>query len=80
MQITLGFRYYGTFMAIQCKSNDTLNSVFDRYCSKSEKPKNDLAFYINGQRIIGDNRTIIEHDFQNLCVFDVCLHHILIGA
>ena len=80
MQITLGFRYYGTFMAIQCKSNDTLNSVFDRYCMKALIPRNGLAFCYKGQRIIGDNRTIIEHDFQNLCVFDVCLHHILTGA
>ena len=54
--------------------------MFDRYCSKSEKPKNDLAFYYNGQRIIGDNRTIIEHGFQNLAVFDVVYTKHIYGA
>ena len=75
MQMTLGFKYNCRFLNIQCKGNDTLNSVFDRYCIKAQIPKNDLIFVYNKQRIIGDNRTIIEHGIPDKAVFYVILVH-----
>ena len=79
-QMTLIFTYNGTYMTIQCKGNDTLKSVFDRYCMKAGFQKNDPTFYYNEQKIFGDYKTIIEHGIPDKAVFNVVLSKYVSGA
>ena len=81
-QMTLGFKYDGTLMNIQCKGNDTLNSVFNRYCVKAGLQQKNPVFYFNGKKIVGEdkNKAIVEYGVPNLGVFDVVLTDYVIGA
>ena len=78
--MTLGFKYEGILLNVQCKGNDTLKSVFEKYCTKAQK--NNPTFYFNGKKIIGDdqNKTLVQYGVPNFGVFDVVFSDYVIGA
>ena len=81
-QMTLSFKYSDSLLTIQCRGNDTLNSVFNRYCVKAGFQQKNPVFYFNGKRIVGDdkNKTIVEYGIPNMGVFEVVLTDYVIGA
>ena len=78
--MTVSFNYSGNIIAIQCNSNDTLNQIFQRYCTKAAINRNDPTFYYNSQKIEGDDRTLNEHGIVNRGVFDVVISKYVVGA
>ena len=47
--MTVSFSHSGDIIVIQCNSNDTLNQIFQRYCTKAAINRNDPTFYYNSK-------------------------------
>ena len=54
------FNYNGQIVTIQCKENDKLENIIQKFCSKVQKSKQQLHFLYSGQIISNYNLTFIE--------------------
>ena len=78
--MTVSFSHNGDIIVIQCNSNDKLNQIFQRYCTKAAINRTDPTFYYNSKKIEGDDRTLSEHGIVNRGIFDVVISKYVVGA
>ena len=53
------FNYIEQKITILCNENDSINNIFQKFCNKVEKSKNNLLFIYNGD-IINENKTFFD--------------------
>ena len=48
---SLNFEFSGTLLVMQCKLEEKMKDIFNRYCSKTQKERNSLYFLFSGTKV-----------------------------
>ena len=78
--LTLIFTYQGKPLTLQCTPAETLNQVFQRYCTKAELKLDDVKFYMNSKELRKCDKTLAALGISNRTNLDVILAKYVIGA
>ena len=65
------FKINESSILVQCKSNDKISSIIDKFCCKTNYEKKYFKFIFNGKEITHMNRTIKEFNISNNCTIFV---------
>lgn len=65
------FKINESSISVQCKSNDKISSIIDKFCCKTNYKKEDFKFIFNGKEITHMNRTVKEFNISNNCTIFV---------
>ena len=79
-QINAVFNYQGKSILVQCSSNDSLNYIFDRFCTKAGLERSEPTFYFNSRKVERSDNSLSKLDINNRPIFDVVLAQYVIGA
>ena len=79
-KLAVVFKYQEKNMTIQCMNTDTLNQIFNRYCTKANLERNDVKFYSDAKEIRGDDNSLDSHKIKNYHTFNVVMAKYVIGA
>ncbi len=77
--ITLIFSYAGNNLSLQCQSNETLEAVYRRFCTKVDRNIGDFKFYYNSMEVPPCNKTLSNLNLQNFNQFNVVENNV-VGA
>ena len=69
--LTLIFNYEGNKISMQCNSNEKLNDVYNRFCSKVGQNMSNCAFYFNAKIVPPCNKTLENLQIKNFNAFSV---------
>jgi len=69
--LTVIFKINESQILLQCKSNDKISSIIDKFCCKAYIKKEDYKFIFNGKDITHMNRTIKDFNISNNCTIFV---------
>ena len=78
--LTLIFNYQGKPLTLQCKESETLNNVFQRYCTKADLQLDDVKFYMNSKELRKCDKTLAALGLANRTTLDVILAKYVVGA
>ena len=79
-RMNLFFNFQGTVISVQCCDNDSLRSVFNKYCTKAEIKLEDAKFYHNGKEVAPCDKTLFALQLSDRSTFNVVLARYVIGA
>jgi hypothetical protein len=74
------FTYQGNPLTMQCKSNEIVDNVFQRYCQKARLNIDDVKFYYNSSQVYQSGKTLEALGVKNLFGFNVVREKYVNGA
>ena len=78
--MSLFFNYKGKSLMIQCQKDETLDQVFNRYCTKSGLTRNDIKFYLNAKELMNVSSSLKSNGIEDKNQIDVVVAKYVIGA
>ena len=78
--LTIIFNYQGKPLTLQCTEAETLNNVFQRYCTKADLKFDDVKFYMNSKELRKCDKTLAALGLANRTTLDVILAKYVVGA
>ena len=79
-QITAVFNFQGKPITVQCSYNDSINSIFARFCTKAGLERSEPTFYYNSRKLERSDNNIGKLNIGERPSFDVVLAQYVIGA
>ena len=67
-------------MTLQCKSNEVVDDVFKRFCTKANVNASEVKFYYNSFEVKNSGKTLENLGVHNFFNFDVVRAKIVVGA
>ncbi len=74
------FTYEGNPLTMQCKSDDVVDNVFQKYCQKAKLNIEDVKFYYNSSQVFQCGKTLAALGVKNLFGFNVVREKYVNGA
>ena len=77
---TIIFHFGPQRIVVQCKKNDLIDDVLNKFCQKALVNQKDVTFYLDAKEFIYRGKTLEQLDIKNFKEFNVVSDKIVIGA